>query len=98
MWSFYRLYLNIIQKKFIQYGNNIMMEDYIVEALSFQGGLVGKNVVVLGCSNLTFSHIAQEPFIFFIVLVFSVMPQNHLYDNENLTCYIHPSVFLPLLD
>ena len=53
MWSLYRIYLNIILKKFIQYGNNIMMEYHIVEALSFQGGLVGGDVVVLGCSNLT---------------------------------------------
>ena len=30
-----------------------MIEDHIVEALSFQGELVGEDVVVLGCSNLT---------------------------------------------
>ena len=53
MWSLYRLYLNMVLKRLLRDGNDIIVENLIVEALSFQGGLVGGDVVVLGCSNLT---------------------------------------------
>ena len=43
----------MIPKLFIQDVNNIMMEGHIVEALIFQGGLVDKTILVLGCSNIT---------------------------------------------
>ena len=49
----------MILKQFIQDVNNIMMEEHIVEALMFQGGLVGKTVVVIGCYNLTVKCIAN---------------------------------------
>ena len=60
MWSLHQSYLNMILKQFLQDLNDIMMEYHIVEALSFQGGVVGTAVVMLGCSDLPEKCIAKK--------------------------------------
>lgn len=60
MWSLHQSYLNMILKQFLQDLNDIIIEYHIVEALSFQGGVVWTTVVMLGCSNLPEKCIAKH--------------------------------------
>ena len=58
--SLFCLYLNILLDKFVQYGNNIMMECHIVEAPIFSVWVVGTTAVFLDWSNFPVKCIANK--------------------------------------
>jgi len=45
-------YINLVLKAFVEDGNNVVLEDHILEALSFRGGIAGTAVLLYNCSNL----------------------------------------------
>jgi hypothetical protein len=49
----YFLYLNLILKAFVDDGNDVMLEEHILAAMSFQGGVSGTSGVLLNCDKLT---------------------------------------------
>ena len=46
------LYMNLVLKAFVEDGNDVILEDHIVEALSFRGGIAGTRALLYNCSNL----------------------------------------------
>ena len=45
-------YVNCIIKSYVQDGNNIVLEEHILKALSFNGGLAGTSAILVNCSDL----------------------------------------------
>ena len=45
-------YINLVLKAFVEDGNDVVLEDHILEALSFRGGIAGTAVLLYNCSNL----------------------------------------------
>ena len=47
------LYINLVLKAYIEDGNDVILEDYIIDALSFCGGIADTTVLLYNCSNLS---------------------------------------------
>eukprot|EP00559_Dactyliosolen_fragilissimus_P007958 CAMPEP_0184871406 /NCGR_PEP_ID=MMETSP0580-20130426/40701_1 /TAXON_ID=1118495 /ORGANISM="Dactyliosolen fragilissimus" /LENGTH=1005 /DNA_ID=CAMNT_0027374063 /DNA_START=1121 /DNA_END=4139 /DNA_ORIENTATION=- len=45
-------YLNLILKSYVEDGNDVMLEEHILEAMSFRGGIAGTSGVLLNCEKL----------------------------------------------
>ena len=46
-------YINLILKSFVEDGNEILLEENILQAITFNGGISGTTVVVIDCSRLS---------------------------------------------
>ena len=45
-------YINLVLKSYVEDGNDVVLEDHILEALSFRGRIAGTAVLLYNCSNL----------------------------------------------
>ena len=45
-------YVNLIMKSFVEDGNDIVLEEHILRALSFRGGIAGTTGVLVDCDKL----------------------------------------------
>ena len=45
-------FLNLMMKLFVEDGNDIMLQEHIVAAISFHGGGAGTSCILLNCDNL----------------------------------------------
>jgi hypothetical protein len=53
-------YLNLIFKSYIEDGNDIMLEEQILDAISFCGGVAGTTGVLINCEKLNGSAITKK--------------------------------------
>ena len=53
-------YLNLILKSFVEDGNDVVLEEHILEEISFRGGVAGTSGVLLNCDNLSGSAIKKK--------------------------------------
>lgn len=53
-------FVNVVLKSFVQDGNDVVLEDDIVNVMSFQGGIAGTTIVLLNCEELPKSSINKK--------------------------------------
>ncbi len=53
-------YLNLILKAFVEDGNDIMLEENILQAMAFRGGIAGTTAVLLDVGNLPGTSISKK--------------------------------------
>jgi hypothetical protein len=53
-------YLNLIFKSYVEDGNDIILEEQILDALAFCGGVAGTTGVLINCENLNGSAIKKK--------------------------------------
>ena len=54
----YFSYINLVLKSFVEDDNDMTLEEHIIQALGFRGGIAGTTGFLLNCSNFT-QHIIQ---------------------------------------
>ena len=53
-------FMNLVLKSFVEDGNDVVIEDHIVDAISFRGGMSGTAGIFLNCTNLPTSTICKK--------------------------------------
>ena len=52
--------MNLVFKSFVEDGNDMVLEDHIVDAISFRGGMSGTSGILLNFTNLPTSNISKQ--------------------------------------